>query len=666
MVRTARVGRARRPHRTHSPLFFLLLAAALAAPAPAQAQEEPFFLDGLVVTASPTPRPARAVANFVTVLDGADLREGGLTRVSEALRGVPGLSVVSGGSFGAATSLFMRGGESDYVLVLVDGVQVNQPGGAVDLSGLTLDGVERIEVVRGGASALYGSDAVSGVVNIITDTGRDGLEGSALLRAGSYGRLDWGADLRGGGERVGYSLSLLRARTDGILAFNNAHENTVFRGAVRVRPDEATSARLTVRLGDRRYHFPTDGTGAVVDRNSFTYGDESTVGLTVTRALGSTLAVEALLAHHESDGGTDDAPDGPADTLGFYGFNSLDHMRRTSADLRAHAFLGPAVATVGVEVEEQRQRSFTESLSQFGPSSGRSSYERDNRAGYAHVTAERGAWGVNVGGRLDDNERHGRFGSWQAGASWRPGASVRLRAAAARSVKEPTFFEAFATGFARGNPDLDPERARSWEVGVDAELPVAGARLRATWFDQEMEDLIQYTATPPNPGDPSFFNLAAAASRGLETAVEVERGGTSVRATWTWLDTEVRDPGADEGPGAAFVPGEELLRRPSRSWSVRAGHRVGDALTLDAELRRVGARADRDFSVFPAERVELPAYTTLGAGVEVEAFRPRRDVPGLRLRVRGDNLLDEEYVEVLGFPAPGRHFEVTARVLLGR
>ncbi len=647
-------------------LLLLLCALALAAPAPASAQEEPFFLDGLVVTASPTPRPARAVANSVTVLEGAELRDAGLTRVSEALRGVPGLSVVAGGSFGAATSLFMRGGESDFVLVLVDGVQVNQPGGAVDLASLTLDGVERIEVVRGGASALYGSDAVSGVVNIITETGAEGLRGSAMLRAGSYGRMDWGADLQGGGERVGYSLSLVRTRTDGVLAFNNAHENTVFHGAVRVRPDDATTARLTVRLGDRRYHFPTDGSGAVVDRNAFAYGDESTVGLTLTRALGSAFSVEALLAHHQTDGGTDDAPDGPADSLGFYGFNSLDHMRRTSLDLRAHAFLGPAVATVGVEMEEQRQRSFTESLSQFGVFSDRSRYERDNVAGYAHVTAERGAWGLNVGGRIDDNERHGRFGSWQAGASWRPVAALRFRAAASRSVKEPTFYETFATGFARGNPELEPERARSWEVGVDAELPLPGARVRATWFDQEMEDLIQYTSTPPNPGDPSFFNLASAASRGLEAALEVERNGTTVGATWTWLDTEVLDPGADEGPGAAFVPGEDLLRRPSRSWSARVAHRLGEALTVDAELRGMGARADRDFSTFPAERVELPAYTTLGVGVDVEALRPRGGAPGLRLRVRGDNLLDEEYAEVLGFPAPGRHFEVTARVLLGR
>jgi vitamin B12 transporter len=631
------------------------------------AQQDPFFLDGLVVTASPTPRPARAVASHVTVLQGDELRRSGLTRVSEALRLVPGVSLVENGSFGSASSIFMRGGESDYVLVLVDGVQVNQPGGAFDFSSLTLADVQRIEVVQGGASALYGSDAVSGVVNIITGTGGEGLTTSAMVRAGSYGRLDWGAELRGGGARTGYSLSLQRTTTDGILAFNNRHVNTVFQGAVRLTPDEATRARLSLRLGDRSYHYPTDGTGNVVDRNSFTYGNQATVGLNVSRRLGSGFAVEALLAHHQTDGGTDDRQDGPADTLGFYGFESLDHMKRTSVDLRGHLDLGVATATVGWELEDERQRSFTESTSGFGTSSDRSRYQRGNQAGYAHLTAEGRDWAVNVGGRLDDNERFGRFTSWQVGASWHLLPDLRLRAAASRAVKEPTFYENFATGFARGNPELDPERARSWEVGVDAELPLPGLALRATWFRQRMDDLIQYTFTPPEPGDPNFFNLASARSRGLETALEYRSGGFHLTGSWTWLDTEVTDPGADEGqgPAAAFVEHESLLRRPARSWSLAVDQTVAGDLVLTGQLRRVGERDDRDFSTVPASRVTLPAYAVVALGVRFTAFRARGNMPGLRVGIRADNLLDRTYQEVVGFPAPGRRIDVTARLRLG-
>jgi outer membrane cobalamin receptor len=141
------------------------------APPGARAQERASSLDGLVVTASPTPREAAAVARHVTVLDGAELRALGLVSAVDALRDVAGVDVVRGGTFGAVTTVFTRGGESDYTLVMVDGVQVNQAGGGFDLASISLDNVERIEIVRGPASALYGSDAVSGVIHVITRTG---------------------------------------------------------------------------------------------------------------------------------------------------------------------------------------------------------------------------------------------------------------------------------------------------------------------------------------------------------------------------------------------------------------------------------------------------------------------------------------------------------------
>ncbi|HKK07367.1 MAG TPA: TonB-dependent receptor plug domain-containing protein, partial [Gemmatimonadota bacterium] len=129
----------------------------------------------------------------MTVLDGSSLRAHGFIRVQEALRQVPGVDVVQGGSPGASTSLFLRGGESNYTLVLLDGVPLNQPGGSVDLSSLTLDDVERIEVVRGPASALYGSDAVTGVIQIITNAGGGPIRFQAGGRGGSYGDRTWSA-----------------------------------------------------------------------------------------------------------------------------------------------------------------------------------------------------------------------------------------------------------------------------------------------------------------------------------------------------------------------------------------------------------------------------------------------------------------------------------------
>ncbi|SVB27754.1 uncharacterized protein METZ01_LOCUS180608, partial [marine metagenome] len=145
------------------------------------AQEDALPLDGLVVTASPTPRAIEGVANHVSILSGEDLRASGINHVGEALRNVAGLHVIRNGSIGSVTSLFLRGGESDYTLVLVDGMQVNQPGGGFDFASLTTDNVERIEIVRGPGSALYGSDAMAGVVHIITRAGTGSPQVTARL-----------------------------------------------------------------------------------------------------------------------------------------------------------------------------------------------------------------------------------------------------------------------------------------------------------------------------------------------------------------------------------------------------------------------------------------------------------------------------------------------------
>lgn len=634
------------------------------APLPAAAQEVPFPLEGLIVTASPNPRPAEAVAAHVSVLDGAELRRQGLLDLADALRQVAGISVVRGGSYGAATSVFMRGGESNYVQVLVDGVAVNQPGGSYDFASLTLENVERIEVVRGPASALYGSDAVAGVVHVITRTGSDRPALDVAVRAGTFGRMDGTASLTGGSARASYGLSLGRYRTDGILPMNNRHENTVLTGTVRLAPDDRTRADVLVRAAERRYHFPTDGAGAVVDTNAFSYGDETTVAVSGRRQLSPRWTLAARLSAHELDGGTDDQPDGPADTLGFYGFTSLDHVRRVAAELTSTVHLGRVAATGGVEAEEQRQRSFTETVSEFGASSDRSEYERDNRGVFGHVVYDGATGSLNGGVRLEDNERYGRFFTWQAGAAWRATQYVRARASAGRGVKEPGFFETFATGFARGNPDLEPERSVSLEAGLDVTLP-AGLTTRATVFRHRFTDLIQYTPSPPDADGPNYFNVAKAQATGLELGMTGSTGPFNASADWTWLSTEVLDGGFDEDADAEFAPGARLLRRPEHTVHVRAAYDAGDVLVLAADARFVGTRADRDFATGEPERVDLARYTTVGVSAEVRLPGGQAGLPPTALTFRAENLFDEHYQEVLGFDAPRRALVVGARVTLG-
>jgi vitamin B12 transporter len=681
-MRTALVaGRLRaaravlRPPRRALGLAATLLFGSLFPPPDASAQESLFSLDGLIVTAGPTPRSAGAVASHVTVLEGAALRALGIVSAVEALRDVAGVDVVQSGSFGAVTSLFMRGGESDYTLVLVDGVQVNQAGGGFDLASLSLDNVERIEVVRGPASALYGSDAMAGVIHVITRTGQGPVRGRASVETGSFGEsrdqlvdaVRWSADLWGGSGSAGYSASLAHDANDGLLAFNNRHESTVLSGSARFAPDARTRVDLGLRLAERRYHFPTDGSGTVADSNSFTFSDETLGHLRVARRVSRRLELEGRVGLFGSDGGTDDAPDGPADTLGFFGFTSLDHFRRLGAEARAHVEVGPTLMTVGAEVEQERQRSFSESLSEYGPSNGRSESERENRALFLHGTGEIGGLALHAGGRIEDNERFGTFATWQAGVSTvLPGTGgVRLRAAAGRALKEPTFFENFSSGFALGNPDLDPETTLAWEVGLERSLIGGRTHARATFFTQSFRDLIQYTFSPPSPGDPNFFNVAAARARGVELDVDVGVGPLRAGAVWTWLDTEVTDSGFESGPGATFVEGEALLRRPTHTWALRAEAPVGTGGRVYSRVSFVGARADRDFATFPATPVELPGRALWALGGAWSLWPEGYGRPDASLSVRVENLLDHAYEEALGFRAPGRQLYVGLSVGLG-
>ena len=639
------------------------------------AQEGALPLDGLVVTASPTPRAIEGVANHVSILSGEDLRTSGINHVGEALRNVAGLHVIRNGSIGSVTSLFLRGGESDYTLVLVDGMQVNQPGGGFDFASLTTDNVERIEIVRGPGSALYGSDAMAGVVHIITRAGTGSPQVTARLGTASYSEarneavdgLRWSTDLIGGGARFGYSASLSHEETDGILSFNNRHKSTVLSGNVRLLPDNVTRMGITVRVTDREYQFPTDGTGAVVDRNAFSYGDESVIHFRTTRALTDALELEGLFGVSGTDGGTDDVQDSPADTLGWYAFTSLDHVQRTKGELRANLALGLGVLTAGGEIEEESQRSFTESMSEFGPSDGQSRSERSNYAAYVHFSSDYAGAAFSTGARLEDNERFGAAATWQAGLSARApwGESATAHALVGSAIKEPTFFESFATGFARGNPNLKPERAMSWEFGVDQGLFGDVATLRATYFDQRFEDLIQYTFARPNPMDPNYFNVGAATSRGMEVGADIEIGLAQAGVAWTWLDTEVIDSGFESGLGGSFIEGEALLRRPSNTVTVSASAPVAASGRIHVRSLVVGSRSDRDFSTVPEVRIKLPAYHLLSFGGEWALTTLAAKGPGVSVFVQVENFLDQYYEEVLGFRAPGRQIHTGISVRFG-
>jgi vitamin B12 transporter len=415
---------------------------------------------------------------------------------------------------------------------------------------------------------------------------------------------------------------------------------------------------LSLRVADRESHYPTDGSGQVTDRNAFGFGDETLGRLTLARRLTDALEVEAAFSVNETDSGTDDAPDDASDADGY---QSLDHFRRAAGEVRASLSVGDVIVTLGGEIEEERQRSFSESTSAFGPFFGRSESGRENRAAFAHLTGEHGLLAFNAGARLEDNERFGTGATWQGGVSVHlPGSpGTRVRASMGTGIKEPTFYENFAAdGFSLGNPDLDPERSLAWEVGLEHAL--GDVIIQATFFDQHLRDLIQYVFPASDPTEPNFYNVAEATAHGIELAADARIGILDAGASYSRLDTQVTDAGFDTGPGAYFVEGETLLRRPTHTFAMRAAAAPTERARLHSRASFVGSRADRRFdpSTFATTREELPAYLLLTLGADWGLLDATDRRPSVMLSVRGENLLDERYEEAWGFPAPGRQLYV--------
>jgi vitamin B12 transporter len=627
----------------------LLVATA----ASAQVATDTVRIDPVVVTATRNPLAVGDLPASVTVLQGADLRARGVTSVVDALREVPGVAIARSGSFQGVTSVFTRGGQSTYTKVLVDGVPMNQPGGFFDWSTLSTDNVERIEIVRGPSSVVWGSDAVTGVVNIITRSGRGGPRMMASARAGTYGTIDAETQLSHASAAATYSIGLAQHHTSGIYDFNNANGSTVFSGRADGAINEKTDGSFAVRYTDNVAHYPTDGSGNPVDSNAFSTSSQLALDARLRRILTSRLSLVGAVAASTHDGGTDDA----VETGGTDFSETIDHIARRSAELRGIATLGGgSVLTVGGQLEQESQRSQSQG-SFFGfPSSSQFTATRHNGAGFAELVRTTARTTATVGGRVDANERFGTFGTFRVAGQAEVLPLTRIRASAGTAFREPAFNEQFTTdaGFSRGNPDLNPEHTRSWEAGVSYGDAV---RIQATYFDQRFVDLIEYKTTVAPA--PNYENVARASARGVE--VELHHPpvyGVLFDLSFTRLEAKV-DSASSTSPTAGLAGGFPLLRRPKMSGSAHVGYMGFARLRTDAVVNYLGQRDDIDFNSFA--RVTLPDVALLDISAEYALPVPAGR-PALALTFRAANALDQPYNSVAGYKAPGRQLLGGARI----
>lgn len=623
--------------RSIAPLLLLLAVPTVAS---AQAARDTARIAPLLVTATRTPLSAERAPASVSVISGDDLRRAGITTVLEALRRVPGVAVVQTGSFGGQTSLFIRGGESKFAKVLIDGVPVNDAGGAFDFSSLSTDNLDRIEIVRGPASVLYGSDAMAGVVQLFTHEGSGRTRAEVSGRGGQLGSYDADAAVRGGDRAFNYSVAGARHSTDGIQLFNSQYRQSVGSALFGARGAGA-DAHVSLRYSDNSYHFPTNGSGQVVDSNAARNEDRLDVGIDAGYRLGSVATLRLSLASHDVHGASSDQPDSPGDTQGYY-FSTGDRSRRRSGDLHLDVDLPASTRlTLGTQIEREWQASDTKS--NFGPSS--FTAMRRNTGAYAQVLlAPSDPYTVTIGGRYEHNEKFGEFFTYRAAGSAQLDVDTRLHASVGTAFREPTFLENFDAAFSIGNPALTPEHALSGDVGLERRVG-SWVTVGATYFANSFRDLIdyKYSATAPN-----YFNVARTRSSGAEFEGRVTLpSGWRADAAFTYLETRVVDPGTSAAVTATFSPGARLLRRPMQTLDAGVGYRV-ERGGFDVRAHRVGTREDNYYAPdFSVKHVTLAPYTRTDLSGELVLLSDARSTITATLRV--ENAFDAKYTDVAGF-----------------
>jgi len=629
---------AGRPARAPAPGPAATGPAAAADQGPGTAQEGAAGADSIAGA------PAYTIGNAVSVVSGEELRARQVRHAGEALRSLPGVSVSRGGGFGNFTQVRIRGAEGNHTLVLIDGIEANNTAdGEFDFSNLSAEEIERIEVIRGPMSGLYGSNAVGGVVNIVTRRGRGPLAATLRTERGSLGTRDGLARVGGGSEAAHFSAAYHWRGTDGFNISPSGEERDGSRLATFAARAGATllpgvTLDFTLRHSDK--NADRDGFGGPAGTLGTAVDDLSTLEHRVLLA-GTALRWEALDGRlaQELRANRNSTITSDLDRSPFPGYSKNVSETDKLAYLATWRLDLPGVPVKSafsgrVEKEEERftpQGTFADGLER---QRGRMAYTGEWRGGFLDRLF------LTAGIRRDDNDNFQDFTTWRAAASLLlPEVFLRPHASVGTAVKLPTMFEQFGTSpFFVPNPNLTQEESFGWDWGAEVSLLGGLLVLDATYFRASLTDKIDGTAPGPRPGTFTSVNLPGESERkGVELSARARLApGLVLSAAYTYTDARRPD-------------GEREVRRPPHTGRADLAYTfAGGRGTASVGAVYNGSMNDIAFEMpffFPTHRVTLEPYWLVNAGLSYAL------APGVEVFGRVENLLDRHYQEVFGFEA---------------
>ena len=631
-----------RPRRTLHALSVLLLvpvgASVAASAARAQYSElPPDPLPTIVVSPTAIPTPMDQIASSVTVITADDIEREQRRTVPDVLATVPGLNIVQQGGPGGQSSVFIRGTNANHVKVLIDGIDVSDPSStarAFDFGQLLTADIERIEVLRGPQSGLYGSDAIGGVISVVTKKGKGPAKATGLVEAGSFGTFNQAFSLSGSHNIFNYAFNVAHFHSNatpvtplellppGRARIDDRYDNWTYSTKLGADFNEYFSLNFVARHTDATLRntdddfsvfpiVPADNQSKSSVKQLFTRGEA------VWSLLGGSFVNRFGVAYTDHQ----NVYIGPITTFGASIPTKYDGDR-VKFDWRGDISIAPG-HTVLVGLQHEKESLLTETTAA----------ENGNRAGYIELQSDfHNRFFLVANARHDENDRFGGHDTWRvAPAVLLPGLNTKLKASIGTGFKAPTLsqmFVDFPAFGSFGNRNLRPEESLGYDFGFEQPLFDNRVRFGATYFHNDITNLIVNNFV-------TYLNVGEAETYGAETFVNVAvTDRFTVRVDYT--HTIARDA----------TTGLELLRRPRHKGSLSAIWRPIDPLTLSGAIVSVGEfiDANRDFSIL---RLTAPGYTIVNVAANY-AIDKHATVFG-----RIDNLFDKRYQNPTGFLRPG-------------
>ncbi len=601
----------------------------------------------VVVTDTRIERDRSTVGRSMTVVTEEDMELSGKREAQEVLRDVPSAQVVRTAGRGGTTSLFLRGGDANFVSVMVDGVRMNKDGGSFDFENFGIDAIDRVEVLRGAGSSLYGSDSLAGVVNFITRKG----DGPATLRTsfeyGSFETMRERFSLVGGDDRFGYRIGGSNLQQRGSVFVNSNYDDRNFGGRFDLRLSPDMTAMVSVRSVESHLGVYTTSAGADYEPPNANAVKDRSSTLTALSFFSDASPdwKSRLTLYRYFDAVKSSNPKFPGEVSQASEVYSFTEFARQGwawqNDFilpRGHTF------TAGVDHEAEDYDSLRATIGTAPTAANAVDKTRTNSALFVQDI-----WDVDkrltlmASARRDHNSAFGDDDTGQTALSWKTfDGGPRLHASLGMGSKIPTFSQIYGStttvGLIGTSDGVRVTRSRTFDAGLEQ----AWGRMVAdvTFFEHKYRDLVETATGVTAQG-------GAAVARGFEFTLDADPATwLHLHADMTLMDTNVL---YTRTTGTSFVPNDELLRRAGRQANASAVFKPSETWNARLGMRYMGSRVDRNFWQSPSgTRQHLSSYTLFDASTSWTLPDAR-----WRLFATAENLLDLQYQEIIGFPSPG-------------